>query len=175
MKTMPTMRSTRRLADCINSDPYDADNLLCPVCSFEYVHFGTPETVSSDNYPEEGIGYRGSVVRIPMNCENGHNWFFVVQFHKGQTLIGLIVEDKPANYAKYLQTDHWKTTRKAAIDRAGGVCQFCRSTEQLNVHHNTYERLGEELPSDLLVLCQTCHATLHEVQDGRPTRMPEQS
>lgn len=75
-------------------------------------------------------------------------------------------------YTEYLKSDHWKATRESAVQRAGNACQFCRSTERLNVHHNTYERLGEELPTDLLVLCQTCHGTLHAVENGRPTRMP---
>lgn len=30
-------------------------------------------------------------------------------------------------------------------------------TSRLHVHHRTYERLGEELPEDLVVLCEVCH------------------
>lgn len=59
---------------------------------------------------------------------------------------------------EYLQSDHWKRTREAALQRADHRCQVCNSSwETLDVHHRTYERVGHELPEDLLVLCRTCH------------------
>lgn len=64
-------------------------------------------------------------------------------------------------YQDYLQTDHWKQTRAVALDAAGRRCQLCNSPERLQVHHRTYERRGEELPSDLIVLCNSCHSTFH--------------
>lgn len=81
------------------------------------------------------------------------------------------IQNRPT-YHEYLQSPEWKATRNAAIERAGHACQFCRSTNRLEVHHNTYERIGREEPGDLVVLCHECHSTLHGVQDGRPTRMP---
>ena len=67
------------------------------------------------------------------------------------------------SYREYLETDHWRETRAAAIARAGGKCALCprvaegSETSRLHVHHRTYERLGEELPADLVVLCAWCH------------------
>ncbi len=81
-------------------------------------------------------------------------------------------------YAEYLQTPHWKETRAAAIARARGRCAVCgRGDRPLEVHHRTYERLGEELPEDLVVLCggpQGCHAAYElgcEVLQGVPVKM----
>ena len=61
-------------------------------------------------------------------------------------------------YAEYLETPGWQETRKAAIEREGGRCALCGSDNKpLQVHHNDYTRLGEELPEDLTVLCSDCH------------------
>ena len=66
-------------------------------------------------------------------------------------------------YAQYLKTEHWQKQRKGALARARGHCQVCRAQRvQLEVHHNTYERLGCEQEDDLLVLCDGCHALFSE-------------
>lgn len=74
------------------------------------------------------------------------------------------------SYADYLHTPEWRRTRAAAILRAGGCCSLdVTHTDGLEVHHRTYERLGEELASDLTVLCKVCHR-LHHKEHGRPRR-----
>lgn len=67
------------------------------------------------------------------------------------------------SYSAYLKSDHWRETRAGALARAAGKCQLCGSDDSLNVHHNTYERLGAELPADLIVLCREHHAKFHDV------------
>jgi hypothetical protein len=45
----------------------------------------------------------------------------------------------------------------------------CRSKDGLQVHHRTYERLGEEVPEDLTVLCLSCHNQWHRgIIPGQP-------
>jgi 5-methylcytosine-specific restriction endonuclease McrA len=70
---------------------------------------------------------------------------------------------KTMPYQEYLRTKHWQAVRAVAIGRADGRCQLCGATEQLNVHHNTYERRGEELTSDVVALCSSCHAKHHDI------------
>ncbi len=66
-------------------------------------------------------------------------------------------------YKEYLQTPYWKRRREDKLRAAGHRCQLCnRGSVPLNVHHRTYERLGEELDEDLTVLCRECHHTFHE-------------
>lgn len=66
-------------------------------------------------------------------------------------------------YRDYLQTAHWELTRSLALERAGHRCQLCNGLKGgLNVHHRTYERLGAELPEDLIVLCRDCHRIFHK-------------
>ena len=63
-------------------------------------------------------------------------------------------------YYEYLQTPEWKQTSYAAMKKARFKCQLCgENGKTLNTHHNTYERRGYEIPSDLMVLCQECHET----------------
>jgi len=62
------------------------------------------------------------------------------------------------SYQEDLASDHWQTVRKAAIKKAGVRCMLCNTdSEQLHVHHRTYERLGDEQPEDVIVLCATHH------------------
>ena len=65
-------------------------------------------------------------------------------------------------YSEYLKTEGWKARRLKALDRAGNRCQVCHAAAGLEVHHNTYERLGHERPADLVVLCRACHQLFHD-------------
>lgn len=72
-----------------------------------------------------------------------------------------IDELKHMPYSEYLQTKHWKDTRKRALHKAQYKCQLCSSTKNLEVHHNTYENRGNEKDEDLIVLCHDCHNNYH--------------
>jgi restriction endonuclease Mrr len=73
-------------------------------------------------------------------------------------------------YREYLRTPEWRRTRAAALLRAGNSCSLdVTHTDHLEVHHRTYQRLGAELASDLVVLCRECHR-LHHREFGRPKR-----
>lgn len=64
-------------------------------------------------------------------------------------------------YRGYLKTAAWRQKRAEVIRRAAGVCERCRRWPVANVHHLTYERLGDEPLSDLLGVCRRCHEELH--------------
>jgi hypothetical protein len=65
-------------------------------------------------------------------------------------------------YADYLRTPEWQRTRAAALVRARHRCVLdAKHTTRLEVHHNSYDRLGAELASDLAVLCRSCHWLHH--------------
>jgi len=68
------------------------------------------------------------------------------------------------NYYAYINSQDWKDKSERAKKRAGYRCQLCNSPQgevKLNTHHRTYERLGNEQYSDLIVLCQDCHNKFH--------------
>jgi len=65
------------------------------------------------------------------------------------------------NYKKYLNSIHWEKI-KSNVYKKRHRCQICGKLFTLNIHHTTYKRLGKELPSDLVVLCQSCHYKAHK-------------
>lgn len=69
---------------------------------------------------------------------------------------------KKMPYRSYLETPHWKSVRRRTLARNGGVCNVCGSSEDLNIHHLTYKRIGREKDSDLQVLCRGFHCNEHE-------------
>lgn len=77
-------------------------------------------------------------------------------------LLPTLHELKTMPYVDYLRSDHWKRTRKDALERVNYRCQLCNKEGSLHVHHRTYERRGEERPEDLTVLCADCHKMFHD-------------
>lgn len=65
-------------------------------------------------------------------------------------------------YEAYIQSKAWRKRRAEFLDNAGRVCNVCRSTEHIQVHHRTYVNLGNELDRDLQALCKFCHENEHE-------------
>ena len=65
------------------------------------------------------------------------------------------------DYASYMKSRAWRRVRLAVIRRAGGVCERCGRWPIVNVHHLSYQRVGEEPLSDLLGVCSKCHKDLH--------------
>ncbi len=58
---------------------------------------------------------------------------------------------------EYYQSEEWATKRLFALYRASHRCDRCGSKGPLQVHHITYDRLYNERPEDLEVLCIKCH------------------
>lgn len=72
-------------------------------------------------------------------------------------------------YEQYLQTAWWRGRRNLALRRAGYKCERCAAGRQLEVHHLSYERRGDEADEDLQVLCRGCHLG-HHVNEVTPNR-----
>lgn len=65
----------------------------------------------------------------------------------------------------YLKTPEWARLRRLVMARADGVCERCeRKAGEWNVHHLTYDRLGCELLTDLVLLCRRCHQDVHGIE-----------
>jgi 5-methylcytosine-specific restriction endonuclease McrA len=64
-------------------------------------------------------------------------------------------------YDAYLQSDAWRAKRAQALARDHGVCQGCLSRPATQVHHRTYEHVGDELLFELVSLCDECHERAH--------------
>lgn len=60
----------------------------------------------------------------------------------------------------YLLHPWWRLTRKRKLAETNGRCERCGDRAK-EIHHRTYDRLGEELMEDLEALCQSCHRDQH--------------
>lgn len=78
----------------------------------------------------------------------------------------------------YQRKPYWISLRKMIKDRDGHRCQFCNTTEELDVHHLDYKYHNETIgrvdfdkecdeehykleQSHLITLCRTCHSRYH--------------
>ena len=72
-------------------------------------------------------------------------------------------ELKSLPYKEYLQTQYWVEFRTNALKYYGKRCMACGSSDsRLNVHHTTYKNKGQETLSDVIVLCEHCHKSIHD-------------
>ena len=65
------------------------------------------------------------------------------------------------NYTDYLKSPDWQAFRKKVLSFWGERCAICYSKDRVEVHHRTYERLGQEMITDCLALCADCHKLHH--------------
>lgn len=70
---------------------------------------------------------------------------------------------KEMDYYDFLKTPYWKAVADRVKYRANFKCQICNSSENLNVHHRTYDNHGKEIYhlGDLICLCKACHEKHH--------------
>lgn len=69
------------------------------------------------------------------------------------------------NYNEYIKSNEWDKKRRERLSHDGYTCQQCGATGQpLDVHHLTYDRLGDERISDLVSLCRPCHKAEHSTK-----------
>ena len=64
-------------------------------------------------------------------------------------------------YESYIHSASWRKRRQRALRLGHYRCALCGSTQSLQVHHLTYAHLGNELDSELMVLCTSCHRKVH--------------
>lgn len=67
----------------------------------------------------------------------------------------------------YLKSDHWKDLRLRKLVSQDAKCEICGFRCLHNdVHHMIYRRpLTNTKLTDLIVLCRSCHETIHELID----------
>lgn len=65
------------------------------------------------------------------------------------------------DYEQYIISVDWMYKRQEALYRDGYKCCLCGRNRELEVHHLTYERLGNENLEDLMTLCVRCYNDAH--------------
>lgn len=71
------------------------------------------------------------------------------------------------DYDSYINSDVWREKARRIRERDGYRCQICGANDTpLEVHHLTYDRLGEEQDDDLITVCHSCHEKITESWDS---------
>ncbi|KKL98508.1 hypothetical protein LCGC14_1823690 [marine sediment metagenome] len=70
------------------------------------------------------------------------------------------LQDTTRSYKAYLSSTEWQEKRELVLKR-DKCCQHCNSTDNLLVHHITYEHIFHEHMEDLITLCKKCHFKEH--------------
>jgi len=66
-------------------------------------------------------------------------------------------------YEDHINSVEWKNFRQEIIKKRGYKCEKCGAANTvIHAHHLTYERLTNELPEDIQLLCITCHKQAHK-------------
>jgi len=76
--------------------------------------------------------------------------------------------DRGKEYARYIASAAWNRKReeRRAIDKSR--CRTCGVSENLQCHHVTYKRFGDEdVERDLITLCAECHFVITGVIRNR--------
>lgn len=60
-------------------------------------------------------------------------------------------------YMAYLRSAEWREKRKEFLELANYECEECGEKDGLQVHHLSYENIGDETEDDVQVLCRECH------------------
>lgn len=82
-------------------------------------------------------------------------------------------ETKESYYA-YLETSEWRAKRAERIRIDGGICKICGDTNDLQVHHITYDNVrNEDIERDLITLCRKCHKRIHKQADDNKAKIEE--
>lgn len=88
-----------------------------------------------------------------------------------------------SDYYNYIKSPQWQAKRKQYYssklyktlkqNNKGWVCYCCGATDkQLDLHHRTYKRLGNEnIAVDLVPVCRDCHHSIHELHKNSPVSL----
>lgn len=74
------------------------------------------------------------------------------------------VSEYKKKYLKYLKSEKWANIRLDLFLCRGEKCELCERKNKLQIHHLTYDRIFNEEPEDLVILCSRCHRNQHPVE-----------
>ena len=67
-------------------------------------------------------------------------------------------DHRTPEYHKAISGQRWRELKERVIVLRGKSCEGCGTKRgRLDLHHDTYDRLGQELPTDVRLLCRDCH------------------
>jgi hypothetical protein len=67
-------------------------------------------------------------------------------------------------YVQYINSEEWKKRRIPILERDNNICKFCTVKKAVQVHHLSYDNLGNESDFELIGVCMQCHQLIHEIE-----------
>lgn len=127
--------------------------LTCGECSHEFSLRCGAKPNRKRKCPECGIkSVPSNVIRI-------------VQIVNTRKILPLDPPQSPAlsrdDYRHYIRSLAWMHQRRRILARDCRRCRVC-SQRANHVHHIHYRSLGNEIPLDLVLLCEDCHEVEHK-------------
>lgn len=76
-----------------------------------------------------------------------------------------------AGHSAYISSPEWKAKKREfwSSDRPN-LCYVCGTSHNLELHHLTYERFGQELLEDLVPLCRTHHQEVTDLWEAEKAK-----
>lgn len=65
-------------------------------------------------------------------------------------------------YKEYIDTKSWND-KSIKYLKIHPICEICHKYKSIEVHHNSYENIGNELDEDLTAICHRCHYAIHSM------------
>lgn len=74
-------------------------------------------------------------------------------------------EDRRRLYEQHVMapSPKWLAIRDRIFSRSGGMCEGCGTRRASQVHHLTYQHLGDEFLWELVAVCRECHERVHDI------------
>jgi len=66
------------------------------------------------------------------------------------------------DYNEYINSDKWVERKKLYYKNNKKKCICCETTKDIQLHHITYNSLGNELDKDIAPICEKCHKEFHK-------------
>lgn len=73
-----------------------------------------------------------------------------------------VSNNKRKAYNEHLRSKQWFEFKASVIKDRGFKCELCKSQKDLELHHLSYKRFGNEQAKDVMLLCHKCHLKAHK-------------
>lgn len=97
-------------------------------------------------------------------CPQCGKTFKIYQCHSDRRkFCSLDCKDRAASYfapidRHFYNRTFWRKLRQIVLERDGYICQKCRATNKLHVHHKVRRFIGgTDTEDNLIILCNSCH------------------
>lgn len=97
----------------------------------------------------------------PIDRNRHHKKF--KQSHEYKKLKRQLIKKQKKEYSRYIGSPKWTNIRNE-LSNEDTACEGCGSKSNLNLHHLTYKHLKNEVPEELMWLCDECHKAVHWYQ-----------